>query len=86
MKNLFGQEKKKKKDARKRIEEPVDSIAVLEKKTAEVEAEKARKKFVREERRFLKEQALKRKKLERWLAPILLLITIAISVLIWLLH
>lgn len=54
----------------------------LELSTEEIEAEKERKKFAREERKFLKEHQKKRKKIERFIAPLLLILTLIISYLI----
>ncbi len=64
-------------------DELLDKIDELQKTTQEIEEEKYQKKLAREERKFHKEQALKRKKRERWVAPVLLLLTILVSYLVW---
>ena len=77
----------KERDARHHNAEKIEhdyqeSIAQLEKRTAEIEAEKERKRFAREERKFLKEHKKKQEKLERFVAPVLLLVTILVSYLV----
>jgi hypothetical protein len=62
-----------------------DEVAAgIEEATDEVESEKERKKFEREERKFLKEHQQKSKQRERWVAPVLLLLTVIISYLVFL--
>jgi hypothetical protein len=56
-----------------------DVVAELEQATDEVESEKERRKFEREERKFLKEHQKKSKQQERWVAPVLLILTVVIS-------
>ena len=79
MKNPFSE--KKKKNNRKEDSQMLEKI---EKSTAEIEAEKVAKKNAREEKKFLKLHAQKRKKWERLVAPVVLFLTILFSYLIWL--
>jgi hypothetical protein len=58
----------------------------LERTTEEIEAEKERRRFEREEKKFLKEHAKKSKARERFIAPLLLILTILISYIIFLLR
>lgn len=78
MKNPFAQRKKEKKDDEKKVLKAEE----IEKSTEEIEAEKEQKKFEREERKFLKEHAKKRQKMERLIAPLLLILTIILSYLL----
>jgi hypothetical protein len=55
----------------------------LQRSTEEIEAEKEAKRFAREERKFLKEAEKKRKQRQRFIAPILLILTIIISFILW---
>ncbi len=80
MKNPLSQ---KKKNTEEKNKDDHSTIAELEEKTAEIEAERERKRFAREERKFHRAQAEKRQKLERWVAPILLLATLLLSSLIF---
>jgi hypothetical protein len=59
------------------------SIAQLEKRTVEIEAERERKRIEREEKKFHKMQAEKRRRVERWLAPLFLVVTFIISFFIY---
>ncbi len=71
---------------KKEKEEPTPEEQLAEEvqlSTEEIEAEKLRKKQEREERKFLKEQQRISQRRQRFVAPILLLITIFISLLIW---
>lgn len=79
MKNPFAEKKKKsgQKDDPRMVEK-------IERSTAEIEAEKAAKKHAREEKKFLKLHAEKRKKWERLVAPVVLFLTILLSYFIWL--
>jgi len=52
------------------------TIAELERKTIEIEAEREKKRLAREEKQFNKSQAVKRQKMERWIAPLLLIMTL----------
>ncbi len=67
---------KKKTDGSSQIDE-------LEKKTKEIEAEKEEKKFAREERKFRKLQEKKQQRMERLIAPVLLILTLLISYFIY---
>jgi predicted neutral ceramidase superfamily lipid hydrolase len=77
MKKFFGSPKD---DPEMMDEEAADE---LEKKTNETEAEKERKKFEREEKKFLKKAEQRRRKVERIIAPLFLLLTILISYIIF---
>jgi hypothetical protein len=57
--------------------------AELEKTTKQIEAEKELKRQAREEKKFHKEQAKKRQRLERFVAPILLFLTLLASYFIY---
>jgi septal ring factor EnvC (AmiA/AmiB activator) len=85
---LFGLGKKK--DEPEMIEgeehDLLHQIDQLQKTTAEVEAEKEAKRIAREERKFHKEQEQKRKQKERFVAPVLLLLTIIASLVLWMLN
>lgn len=59
------------------------SILDLEKRTAAIEAEREQKRFAREEKNFHKAVNEKRKRMERWVAPVLLILTILCSFLIY---
>lgn len=63
--------------------DPTDQIAELERRTAATEAEKRRKRLAREERQFRKAVSEKRQRQERWVAPVLLLLTLLISYVLW---
>ena len=67
----------------KKKNDEASQIADLEKKTAEIEAEKEQKKFERDERKFRKLQEKKRQRLERLVAPILLILTLLVSYFIY---
>ena len=58
--------------------------AELEKATLSIEEEKRQKRFEREEKKFLKAHAKKSQSLQRLVAPLLFVITILISYLVWL--
>ncbi len=83
MKNPFG--KKIKKDKKLKVSEE-ERAEQVRKSTQQIEDEKNEKKFKREERKFIKEQEAKRKRLERFIAPILLTLTILVSYLIYLMR
>lgn len=55
----------------------------FKKTTEEIEAEKEAKRLAREERKFLKEVERKRKQKERFVAPLLLVISIIVSLVLW---
>jgi hypothetical protein len=55
----------------------------LQKSTRSIEDEKMAKRLAREEKNFYKEVAKKNKARERWVAPLLLILTILISFLIY---
>ena len=89
MKNPFHKKSKKEKELeeQERAAENDESAAEqIVKTTEEIEAEKERKRFLREERKFLKQHAEKRKKMERFVAPVLLILTILLSYVIYLMH
>lgn len=86
---LFGLGKKHEEDldtAHDEDHELLNQLDRLQQTTAEVEAEKEAKRLAREERKFLKEQEQKRKHKERFIAPILLLITVLVSLLLWMMN
>ncbi len=89
MKNPFHHKKNSKDEERADAASSGDdmpahlSIAQLEKRTAEIEAERERKRIEREEKKFHKSQAEKRRKIERWLAPFFLFITLVFSFFIY---
>jgi hypothetical protein len=64
--------------------EQAQSAEAIEKTTEEVEAEREQKRLAREEKKFLKTHARKRQKLERLVAPVLLIVTLLLSYLIFL--
>lgn len=71
------------------LDEDVDyaaKAAELQKNTQEIEATKAAKRLAREEKKFYKEIEKKNKERERWVAPLLLILTLLISYLIFFLH
>lgn len=82
---LFG----KKKDPEEELEgnpeeqELIEQLDELQKTTEEIEAEKEAKRLAREERKFLKEVEKKRKQKERFVAPLLLIISIIVSLVLW---
>lgn len=55
----------------------------IKRSTEEIEAEKERKRLAREEKKFQKEHQKKLQRLERWVAPVLLILTIIISYIVW---
>lgn len=86
---LFGLGKKKEEEPElidDEQQEIVNRIDELRKTTAEVEAEKEAKRLAREERKFHKEQEQKLKQKERFVAPVLLLVTIIASLILWMLN
>lgn len=66
----------------KKHDSSADEIADLQRKTEEIEAEKNARKLERERKRLEKIAAKRRANQERAVAPILLLITIVIGVLL----
>ncbi|MBW7943983.1 hypothetical protein H3C70_01130 [Patescibacteria group bacterium] len=66
--------------------ELLDQLDELQRNTEEVEAEKEAKRLAREERKFLKDTERKRKQKERFVAPVLLILTIAISLVLWMMN
>ncbi len=64
----------------------LDQLDELQRNTEEVEAEKEAKRLAREERKFLKDTERKRKQKERFVAPVLLILTIAISLVLWMMN
>jgi cytoskeletal protein RodZ len=64
-------------------QELLDQLDDLQKSTEEVEAEKEAKRLAREEKRFHKEVEKKRKQKERFIAPLLLVITMLVSFVLW---
>jgi len=60
-----------------------EQVAALQLSTEQIEAEKERKKLEREERKFFKEHQKKSQKIQRLVAPVLLILTFIISFLIW---
>lgn len=67
-------------------QELVEQLDDLQQTTEEIEAEKEAKRLAREERKFLKEVEKKRKQRERFIAPILLIISIIISLILWVMN
>jgi|GEM_PF-2321106 hypothetical protein len=67
------------------IEENKPTIAELQKRTEEVEAEKKRKKEERVDRRLKREKVKRQQVWERLIAPIILVVTILISLIVYLL-
>jgi hypothetical protein len=80
MKNPFSRKKPEEVDEDAAAELEAEE---LQRSTEEIEAEKERKRLLREEKKFHKLQAKKRKRLERFLAPIFLGLTIVISLIIY---
>lgn len=83
---MFGKKKKATDQDSPELTETLseqEQAAELLAATEETEAEKAQRKFEREERKFLKEQQKKSLSRQRLVAPILLIVTIFISFLIW---
>jgi hypothetical protein len=77
--------KKKKSEEQGQLElTEEETAAELEQSIEDIEAEKERKRFEREEKKFLKEHKKKRQKQERFIAPLLLILTLLISYLIYL--
>jgi hypothetical protein len=66
--------------------ELIDKIDELKKTTEQIEAEKEQKRLAREERKFLKAEEKKRKKIERFIGPLLLILTVVISYLVLATH
>lgn len=84
---LFGLGKKKdEEDSEGKDYELLNQLDKLQRSTAEVEAEKEAKRLAREERKFLKEQEQKRKRKERFVAPIILIITVLVSLVLWMVN
>jgi len=67
-------------------QEVLQQLDQLQKTTEEIEAEKEAKRLAREEKKFQKEVEKKRKRKERLIAPLLLLITVVCSWLVWTLY
>jgi hypothetical protein len=60
--------------------------SALKRSTEEIEAEKNARKFSREEKNFYKELEKKNKSRERWVAPLLLILTVLVSFAIFFLN
>ncbi len=83
MKNPFGKKKRRGDKKAEREHEEKEVARKVEKSAAEIEAEKEAKKFAREEKKFLKLHAEKRKKWERLIAPVVLILSLIASYFIW---
>lgn len=82
----FGKKDEDKENLEGEDQELLNQLDTLQRSTAEVEAEKEAKRIAREERRFLKEQEQKRKQKERFVAPVILIITIIVSLVLWMMN
>lgn len=67
-------------------DELIEQLDALQMTTEQIEAEKEAKRIAREERKFLKEIQKKKKQRERMIAPFLLLMTIIISMILWVIY
>ncbi len=81
---MFRRKKAGKDEASTTAEVTEEQLAAeLAESTEATEEEKAQRRLEREERKFQKEQKIKSLRRQRFVAPILLLVTIFISFLIW---
>jgi|GEM_PF-694363 len=86
---LFGLGNKRKEaldGAESENHELINQLDRLQRTTAEVEGEKEAKRLAREERKFLKDQEEKRKRKERFIAPIILIVSVMVSFALWMMN